>query len=206
MKKMWEEDGNNSALESIHFVINKDEPTGVLKFLYDRCKYTDFNTEAHFPFEVDRMAHAALERAREHPCNLSFADAAMLRTDHYKFPFCVHLVSWENENVSNEALAAAYTACNKYMPRVTGKEALHLRVRVHLFHVLRLNKRLPCVGADRLQVGMRGAFGKLQGTCVRMAIGHILVQLAEADDLRMRFLCLDLEDKVKVKGEDLIQS
>ena len=31
-------------------------------------------------------------------------------------------------------------------------------------------------------------------------------QLAEADDLRMRFLCLDLEDKVKVKGGDLIQS
>ncbi|XP_061367931.1 large ribosomal subunit protein uL16-like isoform X2 [Gastrolobium bilobum] len=32
-----------------------------------------------------------------------------------EFPFCVHLVSWEKENVSSEALEAARIACNKYM-------------------------------------------------------------------------------------------
>merc|ERR1712141_532775 len=34
-----------------------------------------------------------------------------------------------------------------------------LRIRVHPFHVLRINKMLSCAGADRLQTGMRGAFG-----------------------------------------------
>ncbi|KAL8548731.1 hypothetical protein ACS0TY_007842 [Phlomoides rotata] len=33
----------------------------------------------------------------------------------------------------------------------SNKNAFHLRVRVHPFHVLRINKMLSCVGADRLQ-------------------------------------------------------
>ncbi|CAL9762547.1 unnamed protein product [Musa acuminata subsp. burmannicoides] len=82
-----------------------------------------------------------------------------------EFPFCVHLVSWEKENVSSEALEAARIACNKYMTKYAGKDAFHLLVRVHPFHVLRINKMLSCAGADRLQTGMRGAFGKPQGTC-----------------------------------------
>lgn len=66
-----------------------------------------------------------------------------------EFPFCVHLVSWEKENVSSEALEAARIACNKYMAKFAGKDAFHLRVRVHPFHVLRINKMLSCAGADR---------------------------------------------------------
>ncbi|KAF2290308.1 hypothetical protein GH714_010154 [Hevea brasiliensis] len=93
------------------------------------------------------------------------------------FPFCVHLVSWEKENVSSEALEAARIACNKYMAKFAGKDAFHLRVRVHPFHVLRINKMLSCAGADRLQTGMRGAFGKPQGTCARVAIGQVLLSV-----------------------------
>ncbi|KAL8527446.1 hypothetical protein ACS0TY_005344 [Phlomoides rotata] len=33
----------------------------------------------------------------------------------------------------------------------SNKNAFHLRVRVHPFHVLRINKMLSCAGADRLQ-------------------------------------------------------
>ena len=94
-----------------------------------------------------------------------------------EFPFCVHLVSWEKENVSSEALEAARIACNKYMTKFAGKDAFHLRVRVHPFHVLRINKMLSCAGADRLQTGMRGAFGKPQGTCARVAIGQVLLSV-----------------------------
>jgi ribosomal protein L10e len=94
-----------------------------------------------------------------------------------EFPFCVHLVSWEKENVSSEALEAARIACNKYMAKFAGKDAFHLRVRVHPFHVLRINKMLSCAGADRLQTGMRGAFGKPQGTCARVAIGQVLLSV-----------------------------
>jgi len=61
------------------------------------------------------------------------------------------------------------------MAKFAGKDVFHLRVRVHPFHVLRMNKMLSCAGADRLQTGMRGAFGKPQGTCARVAIGQVLL-------------------------------
>lgn len=85
--------------------------------------------------------------------------------------------SWEKENVSSEALEAARIAANKYMVKFAGKDAFHLRIRVHPFHVLRINKMLSCAGADRLQTGMRGAFGKPQGLCARVAIGQILLSI-----------------------------
>lgn len=85
--------------------------------------------------------------------------------------------SWEKENVSSEALEAARVAANKYMTKNAGKEAFHLRVRVHPFHVLRINKMLSCAGADRLQTGMRGAFGKPTGLAARVKIGQILLSI-----------------------------
>lgn len=104
-------------------------------------------------------------------------DVGMKKKAVDEFPFCVHLVSWEKENVSSEALEAARIACNKYMTKFAGKDAFHLRVRVHPFHVLRINKMLSCAGADRLQTGMRGAFGKPQGTCARVSIGQVLLSV-----------------------------
>lgn len=62
------------------------------------------------------------------------------------------LCSWEKENITSEALEAARIAANKYMVKNAGKDTFHLRVRVHPFHVLRINKMLSCAGADRLQV------------------------------------------------------
>lgn len=85
--------------------------------------------------------------------------------------------SFEKENVGSEALEAARIAANKYMTKNAGKETFHLRVRVHPYHVLRINKMLSCAGADRLQQGMRGAFGKPNGTCARVAIGQILMSI-----------------------------
>jgi len=98
-------------------------------------------------------------------------DVGMKRKGVDEFPFWAHLVSWE-ETVSSEALEAAPIACNN-----AGKDAFHLRVRVHSFHVLRINKMLSCGGADWLQTGMRGAFGKPQGTCARVAIGQVLLSV-----------------------------
>ena len=60
--------------------------------------------------------------------------------------------SWEKEQITSEALEAARIAANKYMTKNAGKDTFHLRVRVHPFHVLRINKMLSCAGADRLQV------------------------------------------------------
>eukprot|EP00271_Cylindrocystis_brebissonii_P011785 TRINITY_DN29732_c0_g1_i1.p1 TRINITY_DN29732_c0_g1~~TRINITY_DN29732_c0_g1_i1.p1 ORF type:complete len:255 (-),score=61.99 TRINITY_DN29732_c0_g1_i1:248-970(-) len=104
-------------------------------------------------------------------------DVGMKRKGVDEFPYCIHLASWEKENVSSEALEAARIACNKYMVKFAGKDAFHLRIRVHPWHVLRINKMLSCAGADRLQTGMRGAFGKPQGVCARVAIGQVLLSV-----------------------------
>merc|ERR1712100_655 len=80
-------------------------------------------------------------------------------------------------NRSPEALEASRIACNKYIVKMAGKDSFHMRIRVHPYHVLRINKMLSCAGADRLQTGMRGAFGKPQGLVARVRIGQILLSV-----------------------------
>merc|ERR1712151_532080 len=91
-------------------------------------------------------------------------------------------VSDEKQQLSMEALEAARVACNKYMVTNVGKENFHIRVRPHPFHVLRVNKMLSCAGADRLQTGMRGAFGKTYGKAARVDIGQILISVRCRED------------------------
>ena len=74
-------------------------------------------------------------------------------------------------------MEAGRIAANKYMVTKAGKEGFHLRVRLHPFHVLRINKMLSCAGADRLQTGMRGAYGKPQGVAARVSIGQIMLSI-----------------------------
>merc|ERR1712032_1753007 len=93
------------------------------------------------------------------------------------FPLCVHMVSDEIEQLSSEALEAARICANKYMVKTCGKDSFHLRIRCHPFHVVRINKMLSCAGADRLQTGIRGAYGKPQGKAARVTIGQILMSI-----------------------------
>lgn len=93
-------------------------------------------------------------------------------------PACsAHLVSNEYEQLSSEALEAARICANKYVVKNSGKDSFHLRVRAHPFHVVRINKMLSCAGADRLQTGMRGAWGKPYGVVARVNIGQIILSI-----------------------------
>ena len=76
-------------------------------------------------------------------------DLGAKKTPVDQFPLCVHLVSDEYEQLSSEALEAARICANKYMVKNCGKDQFHMRIRVHPFHVLRINKMLSCAGADR---------------------------------------------------------
>ena len=71
------------------------------------------------------------------------------------------------------------------MVKTAGKESFHLRVRAHPYHVVRINKMLSCAGADRLQTGMRGAFGKPNGTVARVNIGQILLSIRTRDSRKL---------------------
>ncbi|KAL2407040.1 Large ribosomal subunit protein uL16A [Exophiala dermatitidis] len=111
-------------------------------------------------------------------------DLGRKRANVDEFPLCVHMVSNEYEQLSSEALEAARICANKYLVKIAGKEGFHLRVRAHPYHVVRINKMLSCAGADRLQTGMRGAWGKPNGTVARVNIGQILLSVRTRDSHR----------------------
>merc|ERR1739848_913111 len=104
-------------------------------------------------------------------------DGGKKKGDWSMFPACVHMVSYEKEQITSEALEAARIAANKYMQVNCGKESFHIRIRVHPWHVVRINKMLSCAGADRLQTGMRHAYGKALCKAARVNIGSILISI-----------------------------
>ena len=108
---------------------------------------------------------------------LRFYDGGRKKSYWDRFPNTVHLVSKEKEQISSESLEAGRIAANKYMVTRAGKEGFHIRIRVHPWHVVRINKMLSCAGADRLQTGMRHAYGKALCKCARVGIGTILISI-----------------------------
>ena len=109
-------------------------------------------------------------------------DIGNIKANYDELPICVNLVSKEKEQISSEALEAARVASNKILLKKCKKEAYHLRVRVHPWHVIRINKMLSCAGADRLQTGMRHAFGKSEGKVARVKINDILISVRCRED------------------------
>lgn len=89
----------------------------------------------------------------------------------------INLISEEKENISSEALESARIAANKYMLKSIGKDNYHMRVCCQPIHILRINKMLTCAGADRLQTGMRGSFGKPYGRAARVFVGQHIINV-----------------------------
>jgi large subunit ribosomal protein L10e len=118
-----------------------------------------------------------------------------------EFPLCIHLLSLEKEQLSSESLEAARICANKYITKFAGKDSFHMRVRLHPWHVLRINKMLSCAGADRLQTGMRGAFGKPCGTVARVDIGQVIFSVRCKDAHRAHVLEALRRCKFKFSGK-----
>ncbi|KAL5961027.1 60S ribosomal protein L10 [Taenia solium] len=121
-----------------------------------------------------------------------------------EFPLCVHMLSDEYEQLSSEALEAARICANKYLVKYCGKDAFHLRMRVHPYHVVRINKMLSCAGADRLQTGMRGAYGKPLGTVARVNIGQVIMSVRGKDMHKSQFIEAFRRAKMKFPGRQKI--
>eukprot|EP00128_Syssomonas_multiformis_P016451 Colp12_sorted_trinity150504_noHs@33742 len=131
-------------------------------------------------------------------------DLGRKKADVDEFPLCIHMLSLEREQISSEALEAARISANKYIVKTCGKDAFHMRVRVHPFHVLRINKMLSCAGADRLQTGMRGAFGKPTGTVARVDIGQPILSVRTRDANRAHVIEALRRSKMKFPGRQKV--
>lgn len=114
---------------------------------------------------------------------LSKHDLGNTKANVDSFPARINLVSAVKENISAEALESARIAANKYMITTVGKENYHLRICPQPIHILRINKMLTCAGADRLQTGMRGSFGKPYGRAARVFVGKNIISIRTKDSL-----------------------
>ncbi len=87
------------------------------------------------------------------------------------------LVAMEKGVIRHNALEAARVMAHKYLSSTIGDQNYMLIIRVYPHHVLREHKMMAFAGADRLQEGMRLAFGKPVGTAARVDLGTEIVEV-----------------------------
>jgi large subunit ribosomal protein L10e len=89
------------------------------------------------------------------------------------FDMVVNVVSQEPIILRDNAIESARQSSNKYMEE-NMPGAYYLVVRVYPHHVIRENKMIAGAGADRLQKGMRQAFGRPTDLAARLRKGAAL--------------------------------
>jgi large subunit ribosomal protein L10e len=99
------------------------------------------------------------------------------------YDYKLELVSLNRLQIRSNALESARVAASKKLATV-GEEGFYLRVVTYCHLVLRENKMIATAGADRLQEGMRKAFGKPIGLAARVDIGSVILDiLIKAENL-----------------------
>jgi len=93
------------------------------------------------------------------------------------FPVSISLFSKEACQVRHVALDATRMMSNRHMQHKAGGENYHLIIRIYPHHILRENKMMAFAGADRLQDGMRRAFGKPMDIAARIRRNQPLVTI-----------------------------
>jgi len=91
------------------------------------------------------------------------------------FPVIVKLVSKEAGQIRMNAIEAARIISHKYLASKVGENNYHLRISIYPHHILRENKMMAMAGADRLQDGMRKAFGTPIGRAARVRANQVLM-------------------------------
>ncbi|MEM4555078.1 MAG: 50S ribosomal protein L16 [Candidatus Anstonellaceae archaeon] len=103
-----------------------------------------------------------------------------------QFDFTYDLVAQTDVQLRDNALEAARQAANKYLEK-SSPNSYFFKVRVYPHNVIRENKMIAGAGADRLQKGMRRAYGRPTDRAARVREGQsvftINVKAEYADDV-----------------------
>ena len=91
------------------------------------------------------------------------------------YDYKLELLATEKIQIRHNALEAARLAANKRMATV-GEMSFFSMLKVYPHVILRENKMIATAGADRLQEGMRRAFGKATGLAARVKPGQVLFE------------------------------
>ena len=94
-----------------------------------------------------------------------------------KYDFSVQLLLNEKLQIRHMAIEATRLAANKTLEKTVGETGYWSRLRIYPHVLLRENKMIAAAGADRLQEGMRRAFGKAVSLGARVKAGQIIMEM-----------------------------
>ena len=92
-----------------------------------------------------------------------------------KFPLKFKLVAMKDVNLRHNALEAGRMTATHTLAGKYGKKGFSLHIHAVPHHVMRENALATGAGADRMQTGMRNAFGKAIGKSCQVRKGKVLM-------------------------------
>ncbi|MFH0737902.1 MAG: 50S ribosomal protein L16 [Candidatus Micrarchaeota archaeon] len=126
----------------------------------DKVAWTRFSRSKPRKSFIKSMPHADLHQYR----------MGAMKPD---FDLCLSLVSDGPLILRDNAIESARQSMNKHLEK-TALGNFYLMVRVYPHHIIRENKMIAGAGADRLQKGMRQAFGRPTDRAARLRAGSKL--------------------------------
>ena len=123
------------------------------------------------------------------------------------FTFKVHLMAMEKVQIRHNALESARVSANKVLSDKYGETGYRLQLRPYPHIILRENKMIATAGADRLQEGMRRAFGKPSGRAARVEDGQPIITIGvNADGVETaRKACKVASTKLPMKTRVIVE-
>lgn len=129
--------------------------------------------------EVKGMAYARKEFAPGAPNpRIARFSTGKARDD---YDYLIQLISEGRVQIRHNALEAARVAANKKLAAI-GEDNYYFVVKVYPHIILRENKMIATAGADRLQEGMRKAFGKPVGLAARVDVGDVILEASVSSE------------------------
>lgn len=99
-----------------------------------------------------------------------------------KYEHKVSLLAGNTVQIRHNALEAARVSANKVLAEKLGETGYLLNLCVYPHVILRENRMIATAGADRLQEGMRRAFGKPSGRAARVKADQAILSICVNKD------------------------
>ena len=114
------------------------------------------------------------------------------------YDFSVQLLINEKIQITHMAIESTRLTANKTLEKAAGESGYFSKLRIYPHVLLRENKMIAAAGADRLQEGMRRAFGKAVSLAARVKRGQCIMEFqvkkehVEAAQNALKLACVKL--------------
>ena len=92
------------------------------------------------------------------------------------YDFSVQILINEKMQLTHMAIESTRLTANKRLEKTAGETGYFSKLRIYPHVLLRENKMIAAAGADRLQEGMRRAFGKAVSLAARVNRGQCIME------------------------------